>query len=82
MQLSVDQRIEQGTKQGVMKFRPGQVYSVEPQGEEFLVTHEPAIRTQRVQEGDKTVRKPVVVTQTLVSAGVFDKLKLYAKVEG
>lgn len=82
MQLSVDQRIEQGTKKGVMKFRPGPAYPIEPQGEDFLVTHDPVIRMQRVQEGETTVRKPGVVTQTLVPKAVLDKLKAFAKVEG
>lgn len=82
MHLSVDQRIEQGTKRGVMKFRPEKQYPVEPQGEEFMVTHEPTIRLQRVQEGDKSVRKPVAVTQTLVPKEVLDKLRAFAKVEG
>lgn len=82
MYLSVDQRIEQGTQKGVMKFRPGQQYPIEPQGQDFLITHEPVIRMQRTEEDGKVVRKPVVVTQTQVPASVLEKIKLYANVEG
>lgn len=82
MKLTVTDRVEQGTKRGVMLFKPGLEYAVEKQGEEFLVTHEPRTEIRRVENEDgQMVRQPVSVTQTRVDAALLEKLGKVAKVE-
>ena len=83
MKLVVNQRCEQGTPKGVMKFNPGE-YAVEQKGDDFTVTHEARDESRKVVEGDNKVRKIFKVKQTVVTKAILDKMVAagVAKVEG
>ena len=69
MKLVVNQRCEQGTPKGVMKFSPGE-YAVAQSGQDFAVTHEVRDESRKVNGA----RKIVKVAQTVVPKAILDKL--------
>jgi len=73
MKLLIAERCEQGTPKGVMRFSKG-AYAVVDKGDAYEVSHEPRTEKRRVQEGDKTVKKEVAVTSTVVPKAIVEKM--------
>lgn len=83
MKLLIAERCEQGTPKGVMRFRKGE-YGIVEKGETYEVSHEPRVENRKVLEGDKRVKKEVVVTSTVVPKAIVQKMVSLgaAKLEG
>ena len=77
MKFRVDDLVEQGTAQGVMRFRPGVDYGVDVIGDALRIAHEPRAAIRRVpdpQDSSKKVRQSVVETVTEVPRAIIEKM--------